>query len=163
MKKSDVKILRQAQDRQKSGKNWIYSDIVKEHFFHPKNYLEKGEEKKFKWNGMGEAGSSVCGDVMKVWILVDPKTQRIKKCKWQTFGCASAIAATSMMSVMVTEKGGMKLLDAEKLTPKQITKRLKGLPTIKIHCSVLGDQALRKAIKDYRKKSKAQSSKSKFK
>ena len=101
---------------QKSGTNWIYSDIVKEHFFRPKNYLTEKEEKKFKWNGVGEAGSSICGDVMRVWIWVDPKTQRIKKCKWRTFGCASAIATTSMMSIIVTEKGGMKLEDAEKLT-----------------------------------------------
>jgi len=142
----------------RTGKVWAYSDTVKDHFFNPKNYIDEKQEKTIKFNGMGEAGSSACGDVMKVWIWVDSKTERIKTCKWRTFGCASAIAATSMMSEMITEKGGMKLPDAEKLQPKQITNRLKGLPTIKIHCSVLGDQALRAAIKDYRKKSKVQSS-----
>ncbi|MFH1749571.1 MAG: iron-sulfur cluster assembly scaffold protein [bacterium] len=152
MKKQDIKILRQAQDGQKSGKKWAYSGIVKEHFFNPKNFIDEKQEKTLKFNGVGEVGSSVCGDVMRVWIWVDSKTERIKSCKWRTFGCASAIAATSMMSVMITEKGGMKLKDAEKLKPKQITDRLKGLPTIKIHCSVLGDQALRAAIKDYKKR-----------
>jgi len=91
-----------------------------------------------------------CGDVMKMWIWV--RDDKIVKCKWQTFGCASAIASTSMLSVMVTEKGGMKIEDALKLTAKDILKRLGGLPKIKIHCSVLGDQALRAAINNYLKK-----------
>jgi NifU-like protein involved in Fe-S cluster formation len=93
-----------------------------------------------------------CGDVMKLWIWIEK--DRIKKCKWQTFGCASAIASTSMLSVMVTEKGGMKISDAKKITAKDILKRLGGLPAIKIHCSVLGDQALRAAINDYESKKK---------
>ena len=92
MKKQDIKT--------KSGKVWAYSDIVKDHFFNPKNFISEKEEKKIKWNGMGEVGSPACGDVMRVWIWVDPKTDRIKNCKWRTFGCASAIAATSMISVL---------------------------------------------------------------
>lgn len=88
-----------------------------------------------------------CGDVMKMWIKV--KDDKIKECKWQTFGCASAIASTSMLSVMVTENDGMKIEDAMKIRPKDIVERLGGLPPKKFHCSVLGDQALRKAIENY--------------
>lgn len=94
-----------------------------------------------------------CGDVMKMWIKVDAKKDVIKDCKWQCFGCGSAIATTSVLSEMVTEKGGMKLEEALKIRPMDIVKRLGGLPPKKIHCSVLGDQSLRAAIYDYFKKS----------
>ena len=134
----------------KSGGEWVYSDVVREHFFNPRNVLK--DEENYQADGMGIVGSPACGDVMKVWIKVDPKTQRITECKWKTFGCASAVASTSMLSVMVTENGGMLLDDAYKLKSKDILDRLGGLPDNKIHCSVLGDQALRAAIEDYRKK-----------
>lgn len=129
--------------------NWYYSDKVKEHFFSPKNFLLE-DPKKGEFDAEGEMGSVVCGDVMKMWIKVDSKTERIRKLKWRTFGCATAIASTSMFSEMVTEKGGMKLDDALKITPQDIVKRLSGLPPRKIHCSVLADQAFREAVKDYR-------------
>src|SRR3990167_3061273 len=103
-----------------AGKSWIYSDKVKEHFFSPKNFLQTGEENKFDFNGIGMVGSPACGDMMKFWVKIDPKTDRIKICKWQTFGCASAIASTSMLSVIVTEKGGMKIDDAMKIKPQDI-------------------------------------------
>lgn len=138
-----------------TSQKWLYTNEVKKHFFHPKNLLDdesKIKEKEF--NGKGALGSPACGDVMKLWIKVDPDTDRIKKCKWQTFGCASAIASTSAMSVMVTEKGGMKVDEALKLTPQDIIKKLGGLPTRKIHCSVLGDKALIKAINDYFRRTK---------
>jgi len=93
-----------------------------------------------------------CGDVMRIWLNVDPKRDTITTLKWRTFGCASAIAATSMLSVMVTEKKGMKIDDALKITPQDIIKRLGGLPDRKIHCSVLGDKALRAAINHWFKK-----------
>jgi len=133
-----------------NGGSAFYSDIVKEHFFHPKNFME--DEAGYKADGQGMVGSPACGDVMRVWIKVDPKTKRVKDLKWKTFGCASAIAATSMMSEMVTENGGMTLEEARKLRPQDITMRLHGLPTRKIHCSVLGDKALRAAINDYYRK-----------
>lgn len=134
---------------EQSENEWVYSDIVKEHFFHPQNALtEKPEE--YKADGVGMVGSPACGDVMKVWIKVDPNTQKIIDFKWQTYGCASAIASTSMLSVMVTENGGMTLDEAKKITPKDILARLGGLPEKKIHCSVLGDQALRAAILNYK-------------
>ena len=131
---------------------WIYSNIVKKHFFNPKNFLKPEEEKSFKFNAYGEAGSPACGDLMKFWLWIDPKTKKIKDCRWRTFGCGSAIASTSMLSVIITEKDGMKIDKAIKIKPQDIIKRLSGLPDIKIHCSVLGDQALRNAINNYLKK-----------
>jgi len=86
---------------------------------------------------------------MALWLKIDKKSERITECKWQTFGCASAIASTSMLSVMVTENGGMKVDDALKIKPQDILARLGGLPARKVHCSVLGDQALRTAINDW--------------
>lgn len=130
---------------------WLYTPTVKRHFFTPKN-IQLSEPKKNDFNGLGTVGSPVCGDMMTMWIKVDPKTKRIKKCTWRTFGCASAIASTSILSVMVTRNGGMALDKAAKLTPKDILKELGGLPPRKVHCSVLGDQALRAAIEDYNKK-----------
>ncbi len=126
---------------------WFYSKTVKEHFFNPKNVLKTQKEVKAfekKADAVGQVGSPVCGDVMKVWIIV--KHGKIADCKWQTFGCASAIASTSVMSEMAK---GMKLEDAMKIKPQDIVKKLGGLPAQKIHCSVLGDQALRAAIKNY--------------
>lgn len=130
---------------------WAYSKIVKEHFFKPKNFLEK-DPKPGDFNGVGEVGSPACGDIMKMWLKIDPKTEKIKKLKWRTFGCASAIASTSVFSVMVTEKGGMKLERALKIKPQDILKRLGGLPARKIHCSVLADKAFRAAVNDYFRK-----------
>ena len=127
-----------------TNNSWFYTDIVRDHFFNAKNFLTDKEAKNYKADGVGIVGSSACGDVMKMWIRV--KNNKIIDCKWQTFGCASALASTSVLSTMVI---GMKLEDAKKITPQDIIKKLGGLPQIKIHCSVLGDQALRKAIEDY--------------
>lgn len=136
------------------GKSWMYSDIVKDHFFNPRNLLENtGDFDDSAFNGYGQVGSPACGDMMKLWVKVDPETDRVVDCKWQTFGCASAIAATSMMSVMVSENGGMKTDEAMEMTPQMIMERLGGLPNRKIHCSVLGDKALMKAINDYYRQS----------
>jgi NifU-like protein involved in Fe-S cluster formation len=129
------------------GENWVYSNTVKEHFFYPKNILF--DESSFVADGAGTVGSPECGDAMHVWIKVDKKTKRITECKWRTFGCASAIASASMMSVMATENGGMDLKTAQTLKPQQIVERLGGLPDRKFHCSVLGHEALREAVLDY--------------
>lgn len=129
------------------GVNWLYSEIVKDHFFNPRNILI--DEAKYIAHGVGVVGSPACGDMMAVWIQVDPATKRITECKWRTFGCASAIASTSMMSVMATENGGMTLARAKRMTPEAIIERLGGLPDRKYHCSVLGHSALREAIQDY--------------
>jgi NifU-like protein involved in Fe-S cluster formation/bacterioferritin-associated ferredoxin len=134
-----------------NDKGWFYSDIVKEHFFHPKNFME--DEAAYAEAAKGMVGSPACGDAMKVWIRVDPASERIMDLKWKTFGCGSAIASTSMMSEMVTENGGMTLDEARALRPQDILSRLGGLPARKVHCSVLGDKALRAAINDWYRRS----------
>jgi NifU-like protein involved in Fe-S cluster formation/bacterioferritin-associated ferredoxin len=125
---------------------WNYSDIVKDHFLKPRNILTISEE-EYNADGIGYVGSPACGDMMK--ILIKVKDNRIYDLKWLTFGCASAIGSTSMLSVMVTENGGITLEEAYKITPEMIMSKLGGLPANKIHCSVLGDKALREAINDY--------------
>ncbi|MFA6158801.1 MAG: iron-sulfur cluster assembly scaffold protein [Candidatus Paceibacterota bacterium] len=127
--------------------DWLYSDIVKDHFFKPRNILL--DEAGYEADGVGVVGSPACGDMMAVWIKVDRKAGTISECKWRTFGCASAIASTSMMSVMATENGGMSIARAKRMTPEAIIDRLGGLPDRKYHCSVLGHSALREAILDY--------------
>jgi len=134
------------------GDGWNYSSEVREHFFFPKNILF--DESNFKADGVGSVGSFECGDVMKVWIKIDKKKGVIKDCKWRTFGCASAIASASMMSVMATENGGLDLKAAQTLKPQQIVERLGGLPDRKFHCSVLGHEALREAVLNYLKNAK---------
>lgn len=120
---------------------WVYTDIVKDHFMNPKNILNDPD---YQDDGKGMVGSLACGDQMLVVIKVTDDV--ITDCKWKTYGCASAIASTSMMSVMAV---GMTLDEAYHLTPSMITDALGGLPEHKFHCSVLGDKALRAAIDDY--------------
>jgi len=124
--------------------NWTYTDKVKEHFMNPKNILM--DEETYQKDGKGLAGNVKCGDEMLVVIKVDKNKAIITDCKWKTFGCASAIASTSALSEMVK---GMNLDDAFNLSAKDINKELGGLPDHKVHCSVLGDKALRMAINDY--------------
>ncbi len=134
-----------------TGGSWAYSRVVRDHFFNPRNLLLV-KPGRGKFDAEGIVGSPACGDVMRVWLKIDQKTDCIKEFKWRTFGCASAIAATSMLSVMITEKGGMKIEKALKIKPQDIMKRLGGLPDRKIHCSVLGDKALRAAVNNWFKK-----------
>ena len=131
-----------------TGERWYYSDIVKEHFFNPRNLL-LDDPKDGEFNASGIVGSQACGDVMRIWMKIDPETERVKDLKWRTFGCGSAIAATSMFSVMVTEDGGRTLEETRAIKPQQIMERLGGLPNRKIHCSVLVDKAFDKAANDY--------------
>ncbi len=131
----------------KNEKGWFYTDTVKDHFFHPRNFMV--DEESYGESALGMVGSPACGDAMKIWIKVDPATERITDLKWKTFGCGSAIASTSMMSLMATENGGVTLEEARKLKPQNIMERLGGLPARKVHCSVLGDKALRAAINDW--------------
>jgi NifU-like protein involved in Fe-S cluster formation/bacterioferritin-associated ferredoxin len=134
-----------------TGNAWAYTKEVRNHFFKPKNLLWENP-KTALYDGEGIVGSPACGDVMRVWLKIDKKKDKIIDFKWRTFGCASAIAATSMLSLMITERGGMKIEKALKIRPQDIIKRLGGLPDRKIHCSVLGDKALRAAINDWFKK-----------
>lgn len=140
---SDIDIVPKSSDEA-----WVYSQVIKDHFFKPRNLVNDAKDVK-AYDGLGMVGSPACGDMMKVWIWIDKDQDKIKEMKWQTFGCGSAISATSMLSVMVSENGGMKVEDALKIRAQDITERLGGLPTRKIHCSVLGDKALRSAINDF--------------
>jgi len=133
---------------QDQSKSWFYTDMVKEHFFHPKNFMEQ-DAVESDYNALGKVGSPACGDELRVWMSVDPETEKILQFKWKTFGCGSAIASTSMASVMVTENGGMTLAEARLMKPQDIMERLGGLPQRKFHCSVLCDKALRDAINDF--------------
>jgi NifU-like protein involved in Fe-S cluster formation/bacterioferritin-associated ferredoxin len=136
----------------KDEKNkWLYSATVKEHFFNPRNFMVTDEG--YDPSGMGMVGSPACGDMMTVWIKVDPATEKIIDMKWRTFGCGSAIASTSMHSVMVMEDGGKTIDEALAIRPQHIIERLGGLPDRKIHCSVLSDKALRAAVNDYFRRS----------
>lgn len=127
--------------------DWAYTEKVKDHFMNPRNILEN--EAEYKYDGRGMVGNIKCGDQMLIVIKVDAGTAVITDCKWKTYGCASAIASTSVLSEMVI---GMKLEDAYRISPKDIIAGLGELPEHKIHCSVLGDKALREAIDDYYKK-----------
>ena len=128
------------------GFDWMYSDVVKDHFMNPRNILE--DKDSYDADGWGTVGNIKCGDQMLIAIRV--AEDRIAECKWQTYGCASAIASTSILSEAVM---GMPVEEAYHITPEDINKRLGGLPENKIHCSVLGDKALRAAIEDYYRKS----------
>jgi len=122
----------------------MYSDKVMEHFRSPRNM---GEIKNA--DGVGTVGNPICGDLMTIYIKV--KNDKITDVKFKTFGCAAAIATSSM----ITELAKGKTLDeASKITRDNVANELDGLPPIKMHCSNLAADALREAIKDYRKKMK---------
>lgn len=130
--------------------DWQYSEKVKDHFFNPRNVLLK-DPKPGEFDAEGSFGAPVCGDIMKMWMKVNSKTGKIKNLKWRTFGCATAIASTSVFSEMVTRKGGLTVEEALKITSDDIVKELGGLPKIKIHCSILADRAFKKTAEDYLK------------
>lgn len=123
--------------------SWAYTDKVKDHFMNPRNVLR---DEDYHADGRGTVGNVQCGDEMLVVIQVDKEKGVITDCKWKTYGCASAIASTSVLSEIVT---GMTLQEAYHVTPAQIGEALGQLPEHKYHCSVLGDKALRAAINDY--------------
>lgn len=131
-----------------SGFKWVYTEKVKDHFMNPRNILEQPDT--YEDDGKGMVGNPKCGDQMLMVIQVNKENETIKDCKWKTYGCASAIASTSVLSEMVI---GKTLDQAFSITPKQVAKELGELPDHKVHCSVLGDQALRAAINDYLKRS----------
>lgn len=120
---------------------WDYTKKVKEHFLHPKNV---GEIKNA--DGTGQVGSLVCGDALKLTLKIDKKTDTILDVKFKTFGCASAIASSSILTELVK---GKKISEVKNITNKEIAKELGGLPEEKMHCSVMGMEALEAAIKSY--------------
>ena len=122
----------------------VYNEKVMEHFTHPKN---KGILKDY--DAVGKVGNPVCGDVMEVFIKV--KNNKIDKISFRTFGCAAAIATSSVVTELAK---GKTLEEAEKITKNDVIKELGELPAIKIHCSILAQDAFREAIKHYREKNK---------
>lgn len=124
---------------------WAYTEMVKDHFTKPRNVFDP--EEKFEASSEGLVGNINCGDQMLIMLKI--KDDVIADIRWKTYGCASAIASTSMLSEVVK---GMGIQEAYGIKPQDIARKLGGLPENKIHCSVLGDKALRASIDDYLKK-----------
>ena len=117
----------------------LYSDKVMDHFMHPRNvgFIENAD-------GIGEIGNAKCGDIMKIYLKIE--NEIIVDAKFETFGCGSAIASSSMATEMIM---GKSVHDALALTNKAVVEALDGLPAHKVHCSVLAEEAIKNALKDY--------------
>ena len=126
---------------------WDYTDKVMEHFHNPRNQGKITEKREGEEIVTGEVGSIACGDALKLHLKIDDQTQTIKDATFQTFGCASAIASSSALTELLK---GRNVEDALKLTNKEIAESLGGLPEEKMHCSVMGQEALEAAIYSYK-------------
>ena len=116
-----------------------YSEKVLDHFTHPRNVGEIEDA-----NGVGEVGNAKCGDIMKMYLKI--KDDRIEDVKFETFGCGSAIASSSMATELIK---GKTVDEALAVTNKQVVDALGGLPAYKLHCSVLAEESIKAAVKDY--------------
>ncbi|MBQ1453060.1 MAG: Fe-S cluster assembly scaffold protein NifU [Ruminococcus sp.] len=121
----------------------LYSDKVMDHFLQPRNLgvIEDAD-------GVGEVGNAKCGDIMKMYLKIDDDI--ITDVKFETFGCASAIASSSMATELIK---GQRVEDAMQLTNKAVAEALDGLPAYKMHCSVLAEEAIQAALEDYKSRS----------
>ena len=117
----------------------LYTDTVMDHFMHPRNVGEIKDP-----SGVGEVGNAKCGDIMKMYL--DIENDVIKDVKFETFGCGSAIASSSMATEMIK---GKTVEEALAITNKDVVDALGGLPAHKLHCSVLAEEAIKSAVKDY--------------
>ena len=117
----------------------LYTETVMDHFMNPRNVGEIPDA-----DGVGEVGNAKCGDIMKIYLKID--NDIITDVKFETFGCGSAIASSSMATELIK---GKPLSEALTLTNKAVTEALDGLPAHKIHCSVLAEEAIKSAVKDY--------------
>ena len=117
----------------------LYSEKVMDHFMHPRNVGTIDDA-----NGVGEVGNAKCGDIMKIYLKIE--NDIIVDVKFETFGCGSAIASSSMATEMIK---GRSIQDAMELTNKAVAEALDGLPAHKLHCSVLAEEAIKNALKDY--------------
>ncbi|HZJ57626.1 MAG TPA: Fe-S cluster assembly scaffold protein NifU [Clostridia bacterium] len=123
----------------------MYSDKVMEHFANPRNVGELNNP-----DGVGEVGNARCGDIMRIYLKVENDV--IVDVKFKTFGCGAAIASSSMATELIK---GKTIDEALLITNKAVTQALDGLPPVKLHCSVLAEEAIQKAIEDYREKQKS--------
>ena len=121
----------------------MYSDKVMDHFMNPRNVGEIIDA-----DGIGTVGNPKCGDIMKIYLKIEDNI--IKDAKFKTFGCGAAVASSSMATELVK---GKTLEEAWDTSNKAVIEALEGLPPVKIHCSVLAEEAIHEAINDYRKKS----------
>lgn len=130
----------------------LYSEKVMDHFRNPRNVgvIEDAD-------GVGEVGNAKCGDIMKIYLKIENNI--IEDVKFETFGCGSAIASSSMATELIK---GKPLSDALNLTNRAVTEALDGLPTHKIHCSVLAEEAIKSAVKDYYDRNGIQYDKNEF-
>ena len=122
----------------------LYSDKVMDHFKNPRNVGDIENP-----DGVGHVGNPVCGDIMELYIMV--KDNIITDAKFKTFGCGAAIATSSMVTELVT---GKTIEEALEISNKAVVEALDGLPAVKMHCSVLAEEALKSAIEDYQSKAK---------
>ncbi len=123
-----------------------YSEKVRDHFANPRNVGTIEDA-----NGVGEVGNAVCGDIMKMYLKINDDGI-IEDVKFNTFGCGAAIATSSMATEMIK---GKSIEEAAQLTNKAVVEALDGLPPVKIHCSVLAEEAVQAALEDYRKRQAA--------
>ncbi len=122
----------------------LYSEKVMDHFTHPRNVGEMPDA-----DGMGMVGNAKCGDIMQMFIKVNKETGIIEDVKFKTFGCGAAIATSSMATELVK---GKSIDEALALTNSAVVEALEGLPPVKVHCSVLAEEAIKAAVADYYKK-----------
>ena len=132
----------------------MYSEKVMDHFQNPRNVGKIDDAPNV---GIGEVGNAKCGDIMKMYLQIEDGV--VKDCKFNTFGCGSAIATSSMATELIK---GKKLEEALELSNKAVVEALDGLPTHKIHCSVLAEEAVKAAVKDYYDKNGIEYDKEKF-